>query len=216
DTMSIERRAILTRRGADIRLSAGAEGMAGAIQLANRLATDPRRVFMPRQFDNPANPAIHLRTTGPEIDAAMNGRIDWFVAGVGTGGTITGAGTYLRTRHPQIQVIAVEPAESPVLSGGRPGVHGIQGLGAGFIPSVLAVELIDEIVTVTTEQALCMARRLAREEGIFTGPSGGAAVHAAWMAAQRADVDGHRIVTVAPDSGERYLSLTETDGGTEA
>jgi len=207
ETMSIERRRILRALGAHIRLSSGSDGMRGAVRLAETMSAAPD-VFMPGQFTNPANPAAHMDTTGPEIERAMHGRVDAFVAGIGTGGTFTGVTGYLKQRNPSLWAVAVEPAESPVLSGGTPGPHAIQGIGAGFIPSVLKVELIDEILTVTADDALEMARRLAVEEGLFAGVSCGAAVCGACRIARRPEFARRRIVTVLPDTGERYLSIT--------
>jgi cysteine synthase A len=206
ETMSIERRKILGILGAEIILTPAAEGMTGAIRKATELATE-RQAFMPQQFENPANPEIHRRTTAEEVWQATDGQVDIFVAGVGTGGTITGVGTVLKERKPGVEFVAVEPVESPVLSGGKPGPHGIQGLGAGFVPAVLDRKVIDRIIQVKTEDAKTMARRLAREEGIFVGISSGAAMQAASQVAQ--GTKGKTIVVVFPDTGERYLSLLE-------
>jgi len=215
ETMSVERKKILRMLGAEIHLSPGDEGMQGAVRRACELQADSRRVFMPGQFDNPANPAAHFTTTGPEIWQAMAGRVDIFVAGVGTGGTITGVSEFLKMKNPSLRTVAVEPAESAVLSGGKPGPHGIQGIGAGFIPSILKVELLDEILTVTTADARAMARRLAVEEGIFAGISCGAAVSGACRIAGRREAAGRRIAVVLPDTGERYLSMTGEDEETD-
>jgi cysteine synthase A len=206
ETMSIERRKILGILGAEIILTPAAEGMTGAIRKATELATE-RQAFMPQQFENPSNPEIHRRTTAEEVWQATDGQVDIFVAGVGTGGTITGVGTVLKERKPGVEFVAVEPVESPVLSGGKPGPHGIQGLGAGFVPAVLDRKVIDRIIQVKTEDAKTMARRLAREEGIFVGISSGAAMQAASQVAQ--GTKGKTIVVVFPDTGERYLSLLE-------
>jgi cysteine synthase A len=206
DTMSIERRKLLLAFGAELILTPGAEGMSGAIMKAQEMAALDDRYFIPQQFQNPANPEIHRRTTAEEIWHDCDGHLDFFVAGVGTGGTLTGIGSLLKKRHPDIQVIAVEPAGSPVLSGGSAGPHKIQGIGAGFIPDVLDKGLIDEIVKVTNEEAFAMARRLPEEEGILVGISSGAAVHAALQFAQRDENVGKRIVVIVPSNGERYLS----------
>ncbi len=206
ESMSIERRKILRILGAEIVLTPAAEGMRGAIRKAEEMAKE-LKAFMPQQFVNPANPAIHRRCTAEEVWQATDGQVDIFVAGVGTGGTITGVGGLLKERKPDVEIVAVEPVESPVLSGGEPGSHGIQGIGAGFIPAVLDQGLIDRIIQVKTDDAKGMARRLAREEGVFVGISSGAAM----MAAQRVDaeVKDKTIVVVFPDTGERYLSLLE-------
>jgi len=206
ESMSIERRKILRILGAEIVLTPAAEGMKGAIKKAEEMATE-LKAFMPQQFENPANPAVHRRSTAEEIWQATDGQVDCFVAGVGTGGTVTGVGSTLKERKPGVEIVAVEPAESPVLSGGSPGSHGIQGIGAGFFPAVLDRELIDRIIPVKTEDAKEMARRLAREEGIFVGISSGAAMKAALQVDK--EVDGKTIVVVFPDTGERYLSLLE-------
>lgn len=208
ETMSRERRKILRFLGADIRLSSGSKGMKGAMDLAEEIMDqESGRWFMPRQFENPANPAIHVETTGPEIWCDTGGKVDIFVAGIGTGGTFTGVTTYLKSKNPGLHAVAVEPAASAVLSGNSPGPHGIQGIGAGFIPAVLRVDLIDEVMTVKDEEAVRMTQRLAREEGIFSGFSCGAATWAACQLARMPQHRGKRIVTVLPDSGERYLSL---------
>ncbi len=205
ETMSVERRALLAHLGAEIVLTPGPEGMAGAIRRAEEIAAETG-AFRPDQFGNPANPAIHRETTGPETWDAAGGEIDAFVTGVGTGGTITGVGSYMKARRPGVRVVAVEPSESPVLSGGKPGPHGIQGIGAGFVPAVLDVDLLDEVIRVTTDEAVEAARRLVREEGILAGISSGAALHAALAVAARPAFAGKTVVTLFPDTGERYLS----------
>ncbi|GBC96734.1 O-acetylserine sulfhydrylase [bacterium HR16] len=207
ETMSVERRSLLRALGAKLVLTPGPEGMPGAIRKAEEIiATDPDRYFMPQQFKNPANPEIHRRTTAEEIWRDTDGQVDILVAGVGMGGTITGVAQVIKPRKPSFKAIAVEPAASAVLSGKPRGPHPIQGIGAGFIPDVLELELVDEIVTVENEEAISMARRLAREEGIFAGISAGAAVHAAVKVAKRPENEGKLIVVVVPDTGERYLS----------
>jgi len=204
ESMSIERRKILRILGAEIVLTPAQDGMRGAVQRAEELAKE-LKAFMPQQFKNPANPAAHRRGTAEEIWGATDGEVDVFIAGVGTGGTITGVGSMLKERKPEVTVVAVEPAESPVLSGGSPGSHGIQGIGAGFIPDVLESGFIDRIIQVKTEEAKEMAQRLAREEGIFVGISSGAAMKAAHQIDN--EVKDKTIVVVFPDTGERYLSL---------
>ena len=206
DTMSVERRILLRMLGADIVLTPGTEGMPGAIRKAEQLVEETPNAFMPQQFNNPANPEIHRRTTAVEIWEDTNGRVDAFVAGVGTGGTITGVGEVIKSRKPGFKVIAVEPVDSPVISGGKPGSHKIQGIGAGFIPRNLNTAIINEVITVTNDDAFAMARRLAKEEGILAGISSGANVWAAIQYAQRPENKGKLIVTVAPSTGERYLS----------
>jgi cysteine synthase A len=206
DTMSVERRQLLAALGAELVLTPGAEGMPGAIRKAQELKeTDPRSVIL-QQFKNPANPEIHRRTTAEEIWADTDGTVDVFVAGVGTGGTITGVGQVLRERKPEAKIVAVEPTDSPVLSGGQPGPHKIQGIGAGFVPEVLDTELVDEIIQVRHQDAGVTARRLASEEGILVGISAGANVWAALEVARRPESEGKTIVTVLCDTGERYLS----------
>jgi cysteine synthase A len=203
--MSRERESLLRLYGAQFEITESLGGMSEAVAAARAMARQPD-VFLPDQFSNPANPAIHRRTTGPEIERALAGRVDAFVAGVGTGGTITGAGGYLRERNPELLVVGVEPRGSPVLSGGRPGPHRIQGIGAGFVPPVLDRELLDEIVPVSDEDAIRTAWACARRAGVLAGISGGAALWAALQVAARRESAGKRIVTIVPDSGERYIS----------
>ncbi len=206
DTMSVERRQLLAAFGAEVVLTPGTEGMPGAIRQAQALLQRYPKAFMPQQFKNPANPLIHRLTTAEEIWRDTDGRVDILVSGVGTGGTITGIAEAIKQRKPQFRAIAVEPADSPVLSGGRPGPHKIQGIGAGFVPEILRLDLIDEIITVAGDDAGTMARRLAREEGILAGISSGAAAWAAIQVARRAENAGRLIVVVLPDTGERYLT----------
>ena len=203
--MSRERTALLRQYGARVEIIESMGGMGEAVAAARELASQPD-VFLPDQFSNPANPEVHRRTTGPEIVEALDGRVDAFVAGVGTGGTITGVGEVLRARNPRCRIVAVEPAASAVLSGRPPGPHRIQGIGAGFVPSVLNRELIDEVIAVTDERAIEMARRAAREEGLLAGISCGAALAGALELAAREEFAGKRIVVILPDSGERYMS----------
>jgi cysteine synthase len=207
ETMTIERRNMLRALGCRVVLTEGPKGMKGAIARANEiLAKLGNKAWMPRQFDNPSNPAVHYRTTGPEIWDGTNGAIDIFVAGVGTGGTITGAGRFLREKKPGIRIVAVEPAESPVLSGGEPSPHKQQGIGAGFVPSILDTKIYQEVIQVTNDNAIAMARRLAREEAIFAGISSGSITWAALQVAGRPENEGKLVVSVICDFGERYLS----------
>lgn len=206
DTMSLERRQLLSIFGAELVLTPGAEGMPGAIRKAEQLVAESFGYFMPQQFKNPANPEVHRLTTAEEVWRDTDGKVDILVSGVGTGGTITGVAEVIKSRKPGFKAIAVEPADSPVLSGGKPGAHKIQGIGAGFIPDVLRMDLVDEIVKVTNDNAGIMARRLAKEEGILAGISSGAAVWAALEVARRPTSEGKLIVVVLPDTGERYLS----------
>jgi cysteine synthase A len=206
DSVSAERRKLIRAFGAELILTPGAGGMKAAIAKAVELSRSDARYFVPQQFENAANPAIHRRTTAEEIWRDTDGRVDILVAGVGTGGTLTGVGSILKQRVPGFQVVAVEPADSPVLSGGQAGPHKLQGLGAGFVPIILDVSLIDEIIRVSTDEAFAMARRLPREEGILVGISSGAAVHAALQVANRPENAGKRLVTIIPSCGERYLS----------
>jgi len=206
DTMSMERRQLLSILGAELVLTEGAKGMKGAIEKAEELAASYKTSFMPQQFQNSANPEIHRRTTAEEIWQDTDGKVDYFIAGVGTGGTITGTGEILKKRKPSVKIIAVEPEDSPVLSGGKPGPHKIQGIGAGFIPQVLNKNVIDEIIRVDHENAGATARSLAKEEGILAGISSGAALWVALEVAKREEAKGKMIVALLPDSGERYLS----------
>ncbi|MGB2582753.1 MAG: cysteine synthase A [Dehalococcoidia bacterium] len=206
DTMSVERRQLLAAFGAEVVLTPGAEGIRGAIDMAEKLIRQNPKSFMPQQFKNPSNPQIHRVTTAEEIWRDTGGEVDILVSGIGTGGTISGVAEVIKSRKPQFKAIAVEPADSAVLSGGKPGPHKIQGIGAGFVPEVLRLDLIDEIIKVTNEDALTTARRLAREEGILAGISSGAATWAALEVARRTEDKGKLIVVVLPDTGERYLT----------
>ena len=206
DTMSVERRNLLKAYGAEVVLTDGAKGMAGAIQKANELAAEISGSFIAGQFENPANPAAHYAATGPEIWRDTDGRVDIFVAGVGTGGTISGVGKYLKEQNPNVRVVGVEPAGSAVLSGGKAGPHGLMGIGAGFVPNTLNTEIYDEIIPVTEDEAYATGRELARSEGVLVGITSGAAVYAAGELAKRPENHGKVIVALLPDTGERYLS----------
>ena len=212
DTMSTERRSMLRAYGAELQLTDGAQGMAGAIALANELVEEIPEAYLLQQFDNPANPAVHERTTAEEIWHDCDGQLDALVAGVGTGGTITGCARLLKQRNPQLHVVAVEPAGSAVLSGRPPGAHRIQGIGAGFVPSVLERDLIDEVMTVSDEEAMDVGRRLARQEGLLCGVSSGAAVAAALRLGQRSEWQGRRVLVMLASYGERYLSTPMFSG----
>lgn len=206
DTMSVERRQLLSAFGAELVLTEGKKGMAGAIEKAEELCKEIPEGFIPAQFDNPDNAAAHYKTTGPEIWRDTEGEVDFFVAGVGTGGTITGTGRFLKEQNPNIKVIAVEPADSPLLSGGKAGSHGLQGIGANFVPSILDTEIYDEIIKVTTEEAYDAAKAVVKAEGIIIGITSGAALHAAKLIASRPENKGKRIVALLPDGGSKYLS----------
>ena len=206
ETMSVERRNILKAYGAEIVLTEGSKGMKGAIAKAEELAKEIEGSFIPGQFDNPANPKVHYETTGPESWRDTEGKVDAFVAGVGTGGTVTGTGKYLKEQNPDVKVVAVEPASSPVLSQGKAGAHKIQGIGAGFVPKVLDTAVYDEIITVENDDAFAASKELTKKEGILTGISSGAALYAALQLAQRLEFEGKTIVALLPDSGDRYYS----------
>ena len=206
DSMSMERRLLMSAFGAELVLTEGAKGMAGAIAKAEELVKEIPGAFIPGQFDNPANPQAHYETTGPEIYEDTDGKVDIFVAGIGTGGTITGVGRYLREKNPDVQIIGVEPASSPLLTEGRAGSHGLQGIGANFVPSILDTKLYNEIITVTEEAAYAAGREVAQKEGLLVGISAGAAIHAALEVAKRPENKGKNIVVLLPDTGDRYLS----------
>lgn len=206
ETMSVERRNILKAYGAEIVLTEGSKGMKGAIEKANELAAETENSYIPGQFENPVNPAIHRKTTGPEIWRDTDGNVDIFVAGVGTGGTITGTGEFLKEQNPNIRIVAVEPADSPVLSEGKSGAHKIQGIGAGFVPETLNTEIYDEIIKVTDEDAFACGKLMAKQEGVLVGISSGAALYAAIELAKKAENKGKKIVVLLPDNGDRYYS----------
>ena len=206
ETMSVERRTLLRALGAEIVLTPGVDGMKGAIAKANQLAAESEHAFIPQQFDNPSNPEIHRTTTGEEIWRDTDGQVDIFVAGVGTGGTVSGVGQALKAHNPNVKIVAVEPSDSPVLSGGNPGAHKIQGIGAGFVPKNYYASVIDEIIQVSNDNAILTARQLAQQEGLLVGISSGAAAYAATQLALRPENKGKNIVALLPDTGERYLS----------
>ena len=212
ETISVERRNILKAYGAEIVLTEGARGMTGAIEKAEELAKEIPGSFLTRQFENPANPEAHRKTTGPEIWQDTDGKVDILVAGVGTGGTITGTGEYLKSQNPQVKVVAVEPSDSPVLSGGAPGPHKLQGIGAGFVPKALNTQVYDEILTLGSEESFAAAKLLAHKEGILVGISSGAALHGAMELARRPENKGKTIVVILPDSGDRYYSTPLFEG----
>ena len=212
ETMRVERRNILKAYGAEIVLTEGARGMTGAIEKAEELAKEISGSFLTRQFENPANPEAHRKTTGPEIWQDTDGKVDILVAGVGTGGTITGTGEYLKSQNPQVKVVAVEPSDSPVLSGGAPGPHKLQGIGAGFVPKALNTQVYDEILTLGSEESFAAAKLLAHKEGILVGISSGAALHGAMELARRPENKGKTIVVILPDSGDRYYSTPLFEG----
>lgn len=208
DSMSMERRLLMSAFGAELVLTEGAKGMAGAIAKAEELAKEIPGAFIPGQFDNPANPQAHYESTGPEIYEDTDGKVDIFVAGIGTGGTITGVGRYLREKNPDVQIIGVEPASSPLLTEGRAGSHGLQGIGANFVPSILDTKLYNEIIPVKEEEAYAAGRAVAQKEGLLVGISSGAAIHAALEVAKRPENKGKNIVVLLPDTGDRYLSTS--------
>ena len=211
ETMSVERRKLLAAYGAEIVLTEGSRGMSGAIEKANEIASSTTGIFIPGQFENPSNPKAHFDTTGPEIWRDTDGEVDIFVAGVGTGGTISGVGEYLKSRKPEVKIVAVEPASSPLISKGYSGAHGLQGIGANFIPKNLNLDVVDEVIAVTDEQAYAAGRAIAKEEGILVGISAGAALHAAAELAKRPENKGKKIVVLLPDTGDRYLSTPMFD-----
>lgn len=211
ETMSVERRKLLAAYGAEIVLTEGSRGMSGAIEKANEIASSTTGNFIPGQFENPSNPKAHFDTTGPEIWRDTDGEVDIFVAGVGTGGTISGVGEYLKSRKPEVKIVAVEPASSPLISKGYSGAHGLQGIGANFIPKNLNLDVVDEVIAVTDEQAYAAGRAIAKEEGILVGISAGAALHAAAELAKRPENKGKKIVVLLPDTGDRYLSTPMFD-----